>query len=589
MAFTTLKLVQIGPRAFKHERTPADQPCVHFHNGNCRHKNKGCIRSGAPGGDIVSCEHCLDYQAKECPGCKKQQRHAMLPIEHDGKPRKVCHLWNHGLGDNTQGGVFVRHWQHHFPHDEQHAVAQRGKHSIFTGQVAHVHVTDFRDKAPRGQRFNLELDHPWLNPDRCYSDAPSTKAVHALRERYGLAIVPELLRYHIHVPEETRKHVEAWIARNVGGPFVVLHYQGVSWHDRKNLTQDDVLPLIEELRRRQITPIVMDMDRRGYFPDNRRHGAFLLDAGDALWRGVRDAATMAGLMHLAALTVMIDSGPGKVAASVPHTPCLTVWRKLHPLHFSDLDYGQVLHLVPHNHQKFLRGPGKAGGLQYFREHYRHRTYRAEPGFRGCLGADIKAAAIDLLEAPRDALRTLVARSNRYDTFWPFVEQVRGMPAPLVVETGCQRQENDFGAGQSTTIFGRALEPIGGRLISLDLTPERVDLARRLTCDLPVDVVLTDSRDWLRSHQGPPIDALYLDSCDVCFPGFEDVCLQEAQLALPHLAPHAPILIDDTHWTHRGWEGKGKKAVPWLLERGWRLAGHRYQVLLQPPLQAPAPF
>jgi hypothetical protein len=171
------------------------------------------------------------------------------------------------------------------------------------------------------------------------------------------------------------------------------------------------------------------------------------------------------------------------------------------------------------------------------------------------------------------------QADRRKTFERAIRHLARRPTPWVVETGCLRGDGDYRAGMSTTLFGQVLSRHGGRLVSLDSSPANVAFARSRTVGLPVEVVLADSREWLRSYVGPPIDLLYLDSADVGTPGFEQCCLEEARLALPHLADGALILIDDTPAMGDGWEGKGALAVPWLLERGWRVIEAGYQVLL----------
>ena len=51
-----------------------------------------------------------------------------------------------------------------------------------------------------------------------------------------------------------------------------------------------------------------------------------------------------------------------------------------------------------------------------------------------------------------------------------------------------------------------------------------------------------------------------DSADVGTPGYQECCLEEVQLALPHLAGGALILIDDTPRVGGAWTGKGATAV-----------------------------
>lgn len=155
-------------------------------------------------------------------------------------------------------------------------------------------------------------------------------------------------------------------------------------------------------------------------------------------------------------------------------------------------------------------------------------------------------------------------------------------APLVVETGCQRADLDYGAGMSTTIIGLLLRGHGGKLISLDNSIPHVEFCRARCAPLPCEVVLTDSRPWLRDYTGPKIDALYLDSQDTWDPGFQECCLEEAQAALPHLAENAVLMIDDTWRADAGasWNGKGAKAIPWLESKGWRVVCEGWQALLK---------
>jgi hypothetical protein len=169
--------------------------------------------------------------------------------------------------------------------------------------------------------------------------------------------------------------------------------------------------------------------------------------------------------------------------------------------------------------------------------------------------------------------------DRRGTVGAFLKSLERSADPVVVEAGCQRQARDYGAGMSTTIFGLFLRTHGGRLTSLDLSAANAATARREAAGLPVGVIETDSVAWLRRYDGPTIHGLYLDSLDTYEPGHAEHCLAEAEAALPHLHPAAPVLIDDTWPDGGGWAGKGRLAVPWLLGRGFRVSVAHYQVLL----------
>ncbi len=171
---------------------------------------------------------------------------------------------------------------------------------------------------------------------------------------------------------------------------------------------------------------------------------------------------------------------------------------------------------------------------------------------------------------------------RQPTLAPLILHLEKKPSPVVVETGCQRAPRDYTAGMFTSFIGGFLcRHRGGMLVSVDNTPDRVEVARKATAGMPVSVALSDSVDFLRRYHGPPIDALYLDSLDFYLPGHAEHALEEARAALPHLAPDALVLIDDCEKDGRKsiLDGKGRLAAGWLLENGFRVVRAEYQVLL----------
>src|SRR5574343_374682 len=85
---------------------------------------------------------------------------------------------------------------------------------------------------------------------------------------------------------------------------------------------------------------------------------------------------------------------------------------------------------------------------------------------------------------------------------------------VIIETGCQRMDGDLGAGMSTSIFGEYVVRYGGRLITVDLIPQHLEICKQ--CTMPyssaIDYVLADSVDFLSKYEGQ-VDLLYLDSLD----------------------------------------------------------------------------
>jgi hypothetical protein len=165
-------------------------------------------------------------------------------------------------------------------------------------------------------------------------------------------------------------------------------------------------------------------------------------------------------------------------------------------------------------------------------------------------------------------RLLTAAARRFDR-------------PLIVETGCIRQEEDFrGAGFSTLLLGMFAASCGGELISIDREMQHCEFALRTVAYLGkcVEVIRGDSVDWLAGNQRM-VDVLYLDSCDSDQPGSAVHGLLEIQAAYGGLHEGSIVAFDDTSYANGGFIGSGALGVPWLLDRGWGILHSGHQTLL----------
>lgn len=101
--------------------------------------------------------------------------------------------------------------------------------------------------------------------------------------------------------------------------------------------------------------------------------------------------------------------------------------------------------------------------------------------------------------------------------------------PVIIETGCQRQKEDVGAGMSTSIFAEYISRYGGSLISIDINQQNLDMAAHCVSKWPnskTTFVCNDSVNYLKNYTGP-CDLLYLDSYD--YPIFELLKLYRSDL------------------------------------------------------------
>lgn len=206
--------------------------------------------------------------------------------------------------------------------------------------------------------------------------------------------------------------------------------------------------------------------------------------------------------------------------------------------------------------------------------------------------------------------------GRYNTMKRALELVhKRFLGPLILETGCARQANDWGAGLSTVVFSDFLHQAGmGRLISVDINSRNVSICEGLTAQWAHlrSVVCSDSVAYLEELPASQfIDLLYLDSwdypiieiCDLYGPrsDFEenlkmlrekgdewvleqhgdmiapsqDHCLLEIKAALPHLTRDSVVLIDDVSFPGGG---KSRLAEQFLRENGWVQIAREHQSL-----------
>lgn len=149
--------------------------------------------------------------------------------------------------------------------------------------------------------------------------------------------------------------------------------------------------------------------------------------------------------------------------------------------------------------------------------------------------------------------------------------------PVIIETGCQRQEEDVGAGMSTSIFAEYISRYGGSLVTVDNCANHLHVA--IQCcrhwpDTDISFIQSDSVKYLREYK-KRCDLVYLDSLD--YPvGYDAGNIQMQQAAQTHclnellaieknLTDKSLVLLDDN--TLSG-GGKPKLAKDYLQSKGW---------------------
>ena len=178
--------------------------------------------------------------------------------------------------------------------------------------------------------------------------------------------------------------------------------------------------------------------------------------------------------------------------------------------------------------------------------------------------------------------------------------------PTIVETGCQRQADDIGAGMSTSIFAEYIANFGGELHIVDNNIRHLTIAEKCISKWSTEnanrvfTYHNDSVEFLKNYLGE-VDLLYLDSWDYPygellneFGGKEDIekatielnklshtevvsrfgsiifpsqqhCVREFKAVEEQLDETSIVLIDDNQLPGGGKPGLLK---PYLEEQGW---------------------
>lgn len=176
-----------------------------------------------------------------------------------------------------------------------------------------------------------------------------------------------------------------------------------------------------------------------------------------------------------------------------------------------------------------------------------------------------------MEFYNDVRNRLGHRIRGFDLIFDYLKQIEN---PLIVETGCARQEDNYsGDGQSSLLFDKYVNQYGGEFFTVDIAEESVDYCISKMTSPNSHVILDDSITYLKQlnsqlkDQNRKIDFLYLDSFDAP-KDKPDVLfmsalhhLYEFTTIIPSLKPGTLVGVDDNWYGNvngqKSIDGKGK--------------------------------
>lgn len=386
------------------------------------------------------------------------------------------------------------------------------------------------------------------------------------------------------IPASAEREVSAFFS-TLEKPVILLHTKGNSFQKAKSVPDELAVDIYREmLDQTGGTLILLDWDNR---VPRIAHGRIKHLTDD--WKRLSVEELLAAVRQ-ADLVVGIDSGPLHLCRFFD-TPSVSLWfNGHHPAKYS-LPREQQVNIClrkdapkGNKHTRWFYNIIEEQGDQ-IRASTVGRVCRQMLECPRYLGRDQKGKDVmiqhwvgDWMRGGRGAGETFVDRDRSFDLM---LRHLSGCRSPRVLETGCIRAEEDWrGAGFSTYLLGAYVTAAGGRLWSVDSSLERCLFARRWTrvFGSQVSVHTADSVDFLRAHN-EPVDLLYLDAMDT----YQDACpshrLQEIQAAEPHLHRTSMVTMEDTSIFKGIWQRKGSLAVPWMLERGWKVLHSGHQTVL----------
>lgn len=169
---------------------------------------------------------------------------------------------------------------------------------------------------------------------------------------------------------------------------------------------------------------------------------------------------------------------------------------------------------------------------------------------------------------------------RYETFKLAFDLLSDLPNHRILETGCVRLKDDWGAGYSTMLFGEFCKLFGGKLITIDNSEQHMNICKELTREYSehIEYVIGDSLDML-SEIKSKVDLLYLDSFDLDLDGdrvpSQKHNLNEFIKSESILHEKSIVLIDDCFYG----DGKPRLTKEYMVNNGWKVVCELQQILL----------
>ena len=307
----------------------------------------------------------LEAQGKIAKQTRPDNRSSALRALNAHSAQNWLLTFGHGFGDHVQFSGALSELRRMFPGKKIEVAVCDGNESLISHVADRCHSLN---SIPSASRFDLVHVVGWERLKHPVKHAPAIRASQLFLD-LGLPIEGKTFAYDCPVSDDQKQRAAKWLLSQKVERFdkrfraVLIHYRGKSLKQSKDLQHADLSDVMQWARSQGFQPIVIDRDG-----DNP-----WLQAGAAIAFPDEPIPFLAGVASLCHACIGIDSGPGHLFGAVSDR-AIVCWRSHHPANYY-APMGNVLHLIPENHESFIH---HKDSLPYFERHYRSATYR-EPG------------------------------------------------------------------------------------------------------------------------------------------------------------------------------------------------------------------
>jgi hypothetical protein len=534
-------------------------------------------------GDLIGSDAVPEWLAKSIAASRAHYSDSSAPSQ--GFPAKVGIEFRHGLGDSVYFALQIPLYR---ARGYQITVACNPDRNLLY-RAAGADVRKEKGTFPTAR---------WRHPPNM-KDSGAIYAEHFNKAAHNFSLAPlpgigvpdELWKEYcaVRLPILEQISAEDWamVDSYVGGlakPLILLHTVGNSFQKSKSIPATMTSELYSHLLDGcEGTLILLDWDNRVQKHDSPRV-RHLTDHWQKL-----TISQLAALLTRADLLIGIDSGPFHLAGALDVTS-LGVFLDPghHPARYCLPRTCQACLITSDSHPLVSRALRKEFNLLAERKLDavaigRHALRMLQKTRYLCgqhKGEDLMLQHW-VMDLCRGGMGKLGVRMNRDIGFDILLREAAArFCRPMIVETGCIRVPEDWsGAGYSTMVLGAFAQYTEGHLRSIDVDPKHCEFARQECYGWEaIEIVQGEGRSVLPSLDGL-IDVLALDSMDTENPDCAKNAFAELQAALPMLHAMSLVIFDDTIVVDGKCRGLGAKAVPWMLDRGWKVLHAGYQTIL----------